>query len=387
MKIKQSPDDFQVQELTEVVPHGEGNHAFYKLEKTNWSTPDAITAIRRRWRLKLGDISFGGLKDRHARTVQYLSILRGPRRGLRQGNLTLTYLGQIREPYTSTDIRANRFRVVLRDLKPTEISGIKRAIEEIRMTGVPNYFDDQRFGSVVKGGEFVARLLVLGRFEDALKLAMAAPCEHDRALQKHEKAVLRQYWGNWQTCLAKLSSGPAAALVKYLLSHPNDFRGGVARLHPELRGLYLSAYQSYLWNKMLALWMQQHCRSNQLLTVRLRLGEVPMHRRLEEAQFRALAALVLPLPSARLKLAPDNPLAPLVHEVLAREELELHQLRVRGIRTLFFSKGERPALCLPRDLQSQTATDERHGGRQKVVLDFELQRGCYATLVVKRVTA
>src|SRR2546425_8917597 len=34
--------------------------------------------------------------------------------------------------------------------------------------------------------------------------------------------------------------------------HPTDFKGALERLRPELRGLYLSAYQSYLWNRMLA---------------------------------------------------------------------------------------------------------------------------------------
>ena len=55
--------------------------------------------------------------------------------------------------------------------------------------GVPNYFDDQRFGSVA-GGEFVAREMVRGRFEEALKLALAGEYEYDRAADKREKETL-----------------------------------------------------------------------------------------------------------------------------------------------------------------------------------------------------
>ena len=47
MKVKQQPDDFLVEELTDVVP-GVGPFAFYRLEKSGWSTPDALAAIRRR---------------------------------------------------------------------------------------------------------------------------------------------------------------------------------------------------------------------------------------------------------------------------------------------------------------------------------------------------
>ncbi len=122
--------------------------------------------------------------------------------------------------------------------------------------GVPNYFDDQRFGSVAgEGGEFIARLLVRGRFEDALRLALAAPYEFDRAAQKEEKRLLAAHWGDWARLKDVLPRGHARSLVDYLRVHPGDFRGAVARLRPELRGLYLSAYQSHLWNRMLAHWL------------------------------------------------------------------------------------------------------------------------------------
>ena len=41
MKLKQDPDDFQVEELTDVRPGPEGPFAFYRLDKRGWSTPDA----------------------------------------------------------------------------------------------------------------------------------------------------------------------------------------------------------------------------------------------------------------------------------------------------------------------------------------------------------
>jgi tRNA pseudouridine13 synthase len=147
----------------------------------------------------------------------------------------------------------------------------------------------------------------------------------------------------------------------------------------------LSAYQSDLWNRMLARWLEQHARPDQLIPVRLRLGDVPFHRGLDPAQRADLAALQLPLPSARLKLPADDPRLRLVQEILAEEGLELKQMQVKGIRELFFSKGERAALCLPAELRCETAPDDLHAGRQKATLTFELPRGSYATLLVKRI--
>jgi tRNA pseudouridine13 synthase len=250
---------------------------------------------------------------------------------------------------------------------------------------VPNYFDDQRFGSVSEG-EFIGKLLVEGRFEDALEQALTAPYEHDRGPQKAEKATLIKHWGDWPACKEKLPRGHARSLVDYLVHHPGDFRGAVVRLRPELRGLYLSAYQSHLWNRMLARWLRERLRPEQLLSVTLRLGEVPMFRNLDESQTTALRGLMLPLPSARLHLAEDDPHAELIKEVLAEEGLELSRMKVPGVRDLFFSRGERAGLCLPAEMRCETAADEMHVGKDRVTLSFDLPRGSYATLVVKRVT-
>src|SRR5947209_10027915 len=148
MKLKQQPEDFQVEELTDVTPTGQGSFAFYRLEKRGWSTPDALAAVRRRWKLQPNRLSYGGLKDRHAQTVQYFSVFRGPQRNLEHHGVTVTYLGMVAEPYTSKDIRANRFRLTLRAVGPDQVAGMRQELEQVRTDGVPNYFDDQRFGSV-----------------------------------------------------------------------------------------------------------------------------------------------------------------------------------------------------------------------------------------------
>jgi tRNA pseudouridine13 synthase len=386
MKLKQQPEDFQVEELTDVVSFTVGTFAFYRLTKRGWTTPDALQIVRRRWRIEPRRISYGGLKDRHAHTVQYLTIAHGPRRGLKQQGITLEYLGQRSEPYTSSAILANRFHLTLRDLSDATIESALLALDEVRAFGVPNYFDDQRFGSVSAAGEFVAREMVLGEYEEALKLALTAAYEYDRAAQKKEKAILRRHWRDWPACATQLPRGQTRDLVGYLAQHPEDFRGALACLHPELRGFYLSAYQSALWNRLLARWLVAHLLPDQLVLVRLRLGEVPMHRRLEDNQRDQLAELRLPLPSARLSLPDDDPRDELVDSVLREEGIERDQLKLKGLRDFFFSKGERAGLCLPYDLQHEVVDDERHDKRKKLVLRFDLPRGCYATLLVKRIT-
>ncbi|HET8644044.1 MAG TPA: tRNA pseudouridine(13) synthase TruD, partial [Vicinamibacteria bacterium] len=283
-------------------------------------------------------------------------------------------------------IRANRFLLTLRALTPDQVSRAVADAPCMEQTGLPNYFDDQRFGSVHGHGEFVARFLVHSRFEEALRTALTAPYEFDRGEEKRAKQALRECWGDWAACKERLPRGHARSLVDYLLHHAGDFRGAVARLRPELRGLYLSAYQSHLWNRILARWLERHVPPRCLRPVALRMGPLPFHDGVDEETQIRLEALSLPLPSARWRPEDGDERRAMVEEVLAEEGLTLSGMQVRGVRDLFFSKGERPGLCRPGDLDHSWQPDELRPGRWKLQLAFDLPRGSYATLVVKAAT-
>jgi tRNA pseudouridine13 synthase len=387
MKLKQQPEDFRVEELTDAVGGPAGEFALYRLDKTGWTTPDALAAVRRRWQLDWRRLSYGGLKDRHAVTSQFLTISRGPRRNLSHERVTLTYLGQRAEPYTAADIRANRFTVVLRALSDAAESQAGAVLAEVADAGLPNYFDDQRFGSVGDGREFVAREMVFGRFDRALWLALATPYEFDRADAKREKALLREHWGDWPALKDKLPKGHARSLVDYLVHHPTDLKGAVARLRPELQGLYLSAYQSYLWNRMLAAWLTRTLGPDHLADVELKLGRVPVPVRMADDRRAEWEALTLPLPSARLKPNPAAPWAGILDEVLKEEGLTHGELRIKGMQKPFFSKGDRAGCVRPGGPGHAAEPDDLNPGRRKLTLSFDLPRGSYATMLVKRVTA
>jgi len=385
MKVKQQPDDFRVEELTRIAPGDRGPFAFYRLEKRGWTTPDALAAIRRRWEIAPQRVGYGGLKDRHAATTQYLTIHHGPRRGLKHHAVTLTYLGQVAAPYSSCDILANRFRITLRDLSA---DAAQRAAAEALLVahdGVPNYFDDQRFGSVGDGRDFVAKQMVLGQYEAALKLALTVPYEFDRGEEKRIKATLLECWGRWGECKDRLPRSHARSLVDYLVHHPTDFRGALARLRPELQGMYLSAYQSDLWNRILAERLVESGPAERLRPIRLRVGESPVPVRLDERQRDELFALAIPLPAARSPFDEDAPWANAARRVLTSEGLAWEQLKIRGMRKPFFTRGERAALVIPQEMTATAGPDERHPGQARLDLSFDLPRGSYATMVVKRV--
>src|SRR5262245_62744793 len=111
MKLKQRPEDFRVEEITAAVAGETGDFSFYRLDKTGWTTPDALAAVRRRWRLDFRRVSYGGLKDRHAVTSQFLTIFRGPSRNLTHERIVLNYLGRRRRPFTAADTAGQPFAI------------------------------------------------------------------------------------------------------------------------------------------------------------------------------------------------------------------------------------------------------------------------------------
>jgi tRNA pseudouridine13 synthase len=120
--------------------------------------------------------------------------------------------------------------------------------------------------------------------------------------------------------------------------------------------------------------------------MRSRLGDLPIPRSIPPESLEEWRNLELPLPSARLKIDPAAPWATLVEEVMDEEGLPLDQMKLKAFRKPFFSKGDRAAAVIPTGLKAESTRDDLNPGKMKLILRFDLPRGSYATMIVKRVT-
>lgn len=386
MKLKCIPADFQVDEQVALRSDG-GPFALYLLTKQSIGTMEAIDQIVQRWNIARSQIAWAGLKDRHARTSQYVTIKGGPRQSLQFGCIELKYLGYTSRPVHPRDIVSNRFTVVLRNMDAAEIAAAKKTLAEAERDGLPNYFDEQRFGSLGESGIFIAQPWCKGEYEKALWLALAEHNDHDRPDEREQKRILRELWGKWPEAKAALARSHTRSVITYLADKPikPDFKRALALVRQDLRSLWLAAYQSHLWNQMLAAVIEQNCRPEDLRRQRIARQELPFFTALPEADRGWLHAFQMPLPSARLHLEPGD-LKDLIEDVMSAEGMELREVRVKYPRDAFFSRGERPAIFLPEYLTHETAVDEIYPGRTKLTLKFTLRRGSYATIFVKRIT-
>ncbi len=386
MKIKCLPEDFRVEETTALQP-AHGPTALYQLRKESLGTLEAIRAIAERWKIPESQFSFGGLKDRHASTSQWISIDNGPRRNLSQSHLSLEYAGQIDRPFCSDDIRSNRFHLVIRDLSESDARQLVENLAGAEREGVPNYFDRQRFGSRGRSGEFTACPWCQGDFERALWLALAEPNRHDRPGQRIDKQSLRHHWGDWGLCHELIHDPPVRRILEFLVHNPRDFRRAFAMIDVRIRRLYLAAFQSWVWNELLASCLKDACDPAALMTIDVE-GQLLPFLLPQQAHTIAAAARpgALPLPSARLHLSEHDPLLAPLQSILQPYKLSLREMRVKYPRDSFFSKGDRAAFFHPADCSEQSDEDELHASRRKLTLNFDLPPGAYATMLLKALT-
>ena len=387
MKLKRLPEDFRVEELPTVRGGDRGRFAFYRLWKRGLGTPEAIEGIRRRWNLSGAQIHYGGLKDRHAETVQYLTILDGPDRPLRESNLDLEPLGRLPHPYGPAHFRGNRFDLTLRDLGKEAADRALEALAQLPRDGLPNYFDDQRFGSVGFDGGFIAEAWLKGDHETAFRLGRRRAQPVRPARRARREAHARRPLGR-----LALRQGRSAEVAR---PEPRDLpRRPPGRLPGRVRPRPPRPEVPVLL-RVSELPLEPHARPPDRAPDPPRPARRPSTSRSPPCpctaastpiQAESLATCSVPLPASRTPLEAEGPMRDLADEVLSGRGLTWEGLRVKHLKDVFFSRGLRPALFFPGGLSHRLLADDIYPGRKKLMLGFDLPKGAYATLVVKRVT-
>lgn len=148
-RFKSNPDDFQVNEYFNEPFTGEGEHILLRIEKTNMTTADVIRSLAKIVDKSVKSIGYAGLKDRQARTTQWLSIY-APGEHI-SGLKELTAPGwrvlectRHNKKLKPGFLSGNEFVIRLREMSHQE--DFLERIEHIKNQGVPNYFGEQRFG-------------------------------------------------------------------------------------------------------------------------------------------------------------------------------------------------------------------------------------------------
>jgi tRNA pseudouridine13 synthase len=390
MRFKVQAKDFLVEELARLPLAPQGDFAIYRVEKRNVTTLRVQTHLAAQLNRRPVDVQAPALKDKKAVAIQYLCVRGTGPKELGGPGYRAHLVGRSSRPMRPSDLQGNRFTITLRDLSPGETRAVCAQLSEVAGHGLPNYFDEQRFGSYISQPEapdrFIGKTILRRDAEGAVQAYLAFPFVGDPRPVRAFKTVAGQHWGEWAYLLDQ-APRPSnyRSVLTYLKDHPQGYRKALNLIPQRLLSLYLAAYQSYLWNKIAAGYLTSLLSIGAPLpTLTILELEFPVYHQLSVAQQTALQETSVLLPGHRARYA-DPALAGVVQEVLAAEGLRLNDLKARILQRAYLPKGRRPLLLHPADVTSEVLQDDdRVPGRQAIRLGFTLPPGAFATLVLKR---
>ena len=385
MRIKQLPEDFRVRELlADDVVGARGEHRVYRVIKRKLTSLQAAEALAESVGVQPSDVSLCGLKDRQGLTTQYMSVPRGKSTAIESDNLRIETVGFASRELSSDLSTGNAFELVMRGLDKPELDTLRRNLVALRKSGLINYFDEQRFGNLRHNQGWIALALLRGEHELALKTLLTATSTYENPRSREFKRRLVEVWGDWAACREVAGSfGQHHSVFEHLKRHPDEFGGAFFHVASRLRLIHLYAYQSHLWNRAVADLVRSHTKVEQRAVIDSEEGplvypagevELPLAR---DATFR--------LPGPRFADVTDEKQRGFLADALAEDGLVPAKFVIDGVPGFQIKGEDRPLFVEPRHLRVRPAErDTLNFPLQLVKVRFELPRGAYATLVVRR---
>ena len=144
-----SPRDFTVEEVPLYAFSGEGEHLVLKIRKKELTTWEMLDILSTHLGIRRRDIGYAGLKDKHAMTIQYISLMAIHESKLEAfSHPQIKILDRIRHTNKIRigHLKGNRFHLRFKKVLGVQKEMLDSVLAWIKHNGVPNYFGYQRFG-------------------------------------------------------------------------------------------------------------------------------------------------------------------------------------------------------------------------------------------------
>ncbi len=361
-EIKEQVKDFIV---TEMANHetGEGDHLIVKLRKQNMTTMEAIDKLSSMLHISKDRIGYAGNKDKRAVTEQHISI-----QGVSQEEVNQVFTDEFDLEVVGEgghiglgNLSANRFEITIRQLG-LPIEDIRnRSLKVVdEMDGkFPNYFGQQRFGSTRPVTHQVGRHILRGNFEEAVWTYIAKPYDQE---YKSIRKIRQELWDTREVEDAAEKFPKQyryeKALLYHLTKNPEDYKGAIKRLPEGLQQLFVHAYQSWVYNRVLS-------------------------RLLEEDWFDP--EYEIPLVGYKTELKDEKP-ENMIKEILEEEGVDQEDFRLQDFPELRSEGTYRRAFADFRNFEVlDIDEDDLNMTKNKMTVKFDLPKGSYATVFLREI--
>ncbi|WP_160132706.1 tRNA pseudouridine(13) synthase TruD [Halococcus salsus] len=275
--IRAEPADFRVRELETTgfepldADPGPYPHVVVRATLENWDTNDFARALSNRLEISRERVDWAGTKDKRAVTTQLFSVRNGDPRALDAvdfDGVELEMVGRAGRGLQFGDLAGNAFEVVVRDADTDPVAAIADDLQAFGggddgTVGLPNYFGQQRFGSLRPVTHEVGLAVVRGDWKGAVVAYLGDPDDAEppgtreaRGFVDDEVAAAGDE--DWAGALDRFPRrlGFERAMLHRLAEDgaggPEDYRAALETAPTNLQRLFVNAAQSFVFNRILS---------------------------------------------------------------------------------------------------------------------------------------
>lgn len=408
--LRHTPADFTVLEISD-YPYEENDvidknrkYLMVEVTKENWDTNHFLKAYSSALGISHKRITYAGTKDKKAVTVQKMSLYDVTKEQVEKVHLkdvSVHVLGRSQQPIGLGDLEGNQFRIVIRDIalpqSEAQEASEKTTAEISKIGGVPNFFGIQRFGSKRPLTHLVGADILAGDLQKAVMRYISEVYPGEPEETKEARRYIAET-GDLKGGIQKFPDhlGHEKALLNHLIARPGDFKGAFMVLPKNLYTMFVHAYQSELFNRIICERLKSGLPLNEAA-----IGDIVCYRakdktpdptRLEKVDAdnidginallkRKRAFVTAPLFGSQTPLADGAP-----------GEIERRLIEETGLTAESFSvpafpevasRGLRKEILLEVTPTVTAAEDDVFEGKTKLTLEFTLPKGSYATTVLR----
>lgn len=391
-----------MEELTSRTEDSDGKYLIAELTKKNWDIHHLVRNLARILRISQTRFGWAGTKDKRAVTKQKISIWDITEEDLSRLHLKdieIKPLGRSNKKVNLGDLWGNRFIIAIRNIDLSSEEALARAasITGELEKGVPNFFGIQRFGENRPVTHVVGETILRGDIKGAALIYIAKPFPEE----KEEIRKVRQHvWesGDFREGLKKypVHLQFERAMMNHLIAHPEDYAGAFRALSPKLSAMFLHSYQSYVFNLILSRRIESGmsiyeaydgdivCFKNEAgLPDTSRLQKVTQDNSdgINNLIRRGRAFVTAPLIGYETRFTGGRQ-GDIERELVDELNIDLEGFKVPALPELA-SKGLRREIIIPLKPEIRVEEDDINIGKTKLILGFSLQKGSYATTVLR----
>lgn len=249
--IKDDVSDFIVEEIPEgsIEPTESGKYLYLRIRLRDWDTNKFLSRLAKELHVSRKRISYAGTKDKRGITVQLFCVNSDA-----SPDEIMISDAEILESFRSDhflrlgDLVGNTFTIRISSEVDREKEIVDTYTSVMEAGGFPNFYGMQRFGSMRRNTHKIGRYIVRGEYQKAVETYIYDP--------EFDTEDYRIAFGKTHDASVALKDFPLRlnferAILGYIQEN-GSFEGAFSAFPRNLGMLFVHAYQSYIFNRILS---------------------------------------------------------------------------------------------------------------------------------------